>query len=76
LESIANIFTSAINLETLDLPVALIFHKRFEFPELSKHLILRFNGVYPKKVGKIINEGEEVLSSPIEDVAIGPQISL
>ena len=52
-EKISNIFTSTIGAKTLDLLVALIFHKRFKFPIPSKHLILRFNGVYPMKVEKI-----------------------
>jgi hypothetical protein len=58
LQMIDNMFTFATNFETFVLPVALIFHERFEFLELSKHFMLRFNSVYPKKVGKITIEGE------------------
>lgn len=57
-------FWIIVSPEALGLPVTLNFHKRFEFLKLSKYLIIRFNGVYLKKVGKIINEGEEELSSP------------
>ena len=49
---------------TLYLPLDLVLHWIFEFHELPKHLILGFNGVYPKKMGKIINRGEEVHAFP------------
>jgi hypothetical protein len=65
LQIFGDIFISSIIPYTLNLPLALNLNYIFEFHKLPKHLTIGFNGVHPKKYGKIISKGEvEILGSP------------
>jgi hypothetical protein len=51
-----------ISLDRFDPMIGMIFHQGFKFLEFLKGIIFGSNGIYPKKVGEIINEGEEIFN--------------